>query len=76
MDFKYTKRQKILIQLVLGRYDYYSTAKLRCPLTRRSELALALMCIGDFSHKIVLHRAAKKNLIRGQSLAVKGGIKI
>ena len=31
-----------------------------------------LLCIGDFSHKIVLHRAAKKNLIRGQGLTVKG----
>ena len=31
----------------------------------------------DFSHEIVSHRAAKKkNLIRGQCLAVKGGIKI
>ena len=35
-----------------------------------------LLCVGDFSHKIVLHRAAKKILIRGQGLAVKGGIKI
>ena len=35
-----------------------------------------LLCVGDFSHKIVLRRAAKKNLIRGQGLAVKGGIKI
>ena len=35
-----------------------------------------LLCAGDFSHKIVLHRAGKENLIRGQGLAVKGGIKI
>ena len=32
-----------------------------------------LLCVGDFSHKIVLHRAAKKKLIRGQGLAVKEG---
>ena len=31
-----------------------------------------LLCIDDFSHKIVSHRAAKKILIRGQGLAVKG----
>ena len=35
-----------------------------------------LLCVGDFSHKIVLRRAAKKNLTRGQGLAVKRGIKI
>ena len=33
-----------------------------------------LLCVGDFSNKIVLHRAAKIILIRGQGLAVKGGI--
>ena len=32
-----------------------------------------LLCVGDFSYKIVLHRAAKIFLIRGQGLAVKGG---
>ena len=37
---------------------------------------VTLLCVGDISHKIVLHRAAKKNLITGQGLAVTGGIKI
>ena len=35
-----------------------------------------LLCVGDFSHKIVFTVLRKKILIVGQGLAVKGGIKI
>ena len=35
-----------------------------------------LLCVDDFSHKIVLHRAAKKKLIGGSRFSRKGGIKI
>ena len=33
-----------------------------------------LLCVGDFSYKIVLHRAAKKNFDLGSGFSCKGGL--